>query len=47
MNKNIINNTAVFNRCFDNYYILIKSEYIKAFFINYKISIFNLDVISA
>jgi hypothetical protein len=29
---------------FNNYYIFIKSEYAKAFFINYKIPIFNLNI---
>ena len=29
---------------FNNYYIFIKSEYAKAFFINYKVFIFNLNI---
>ena len=30
--------------CFNNYYIFIKLEYAKAFFINHKVSIFNLNI---
>ena len=32
---------------FNNYYIFIKLEYAKAFFINYKVFIFNLNIIFA
>ena len=33
--------------CFNNYYIFVKLEYIKAFFVNHKVSIFNLNVTPA
>jgi len=33
--------------CFNNYYIFVKSEYAKAFFINHKVSIFNLNITPA